>query len=64
MKLSIHNWMRAETVETTIRRIARHGYTKLEIAGDPQAYDTKEVRRLLKENGLACWGSVILMLED
>lgn len=64
MELSIHNWMRAETVETTIRRIARHGYTKLEIAGDPQAYHTKEVRRLLKENGLACWGSVTLMLED
>lgn len=64
MELSIHNWMRAEPVETTIRRAGRLGYSKLEIAGDPQAYNTKEVRRLLKENGMACWGSVTLMLED
>jgi len=27
MELSIHNWMRAEPVETTIRRIAQLGYT-------------------------------------
>ncbi len=64
MQLSIHNWMRAEPVATTIRRIASLGYQKLEIAGEPEAYNTKEVRKLLKENGLQCWGSVTLMLED
>ncbi|WP_234734230.1 sugar phosphate isomerase/epimerase family protein [Tellurirhabdus bombi] len=64
MELSIHNWMRAEPIETTIRRIAKLGYNKLEIAGSPEHYDTKVVGKLLKENGLGCWGSVTLMLED
>lgn len=64
MELAIHNWMRAETIETTIRRIASLGYTKLEIAGSPEHYDTKEVRKLLKDHGLTCWGSVTLMLGE
>lgn len=64
MQLSIHNWMRAEPVETTIRRVARLGYDKLEIAGSPAQYNTKEVRRVLRDNNLGCWGSVTLMLED
>lgn len=64
MELAIHNWMRAETIETTIRRVASLGYTKLEIAGSPEHYDTKEVRKLLKEHGLTCWGSVTLMLGE
>ncbi|MES2454229.1 MAG: sugar phosphate isomerase/epimerase [Bacteroidota bacterium] len=64
MELSIHNWMRSETIETTIRRVSALGYTKLEIAGSPEHYDTKTVRKLLKEHQLSCWGSVTLMLED
>lgn len=64
MELSIHNWMRSETIETTIRRASSLGYTKLEIAGSPEHYDTNLVRKLLKEYGLSCWGSVTLMLED
>lgn len=64
MELAIHNWMRAETIETTIRRIASLGYTKLEIAGSPEHYDTKEVGKLLKDHGLTCWGSVTLMLGE
>ena len=64
MELSIHNWMRAETIETTIRRVASLGYHKLEIQGTPELYNTKEVRKLLKEHGLGCWGSVTLMLEE
>ena len=52
MELSIHNWMRAETIETTIRRASSLGYTKIEIAGSPEHYDTKHVRKLLKEYGL------------
>lgn len=64
MELSIHNWMRAETIETTIRRVASLGYHKLEIQGTPELYDTKQVRKLLKDNGLSCWGSVTLMLEE
>lgn len=64
MEISIHNWMRAESIETTIKRIAGLGYDKLEIQGSPEAYDTKIVNKLLKDHGLTCWGSVTLMLED
>lgn len=64
MEISIHNWMRAESIETTIKRIAGLGYDKLEIQGSPEAYDTKKVNQLLKDHGLTCWGSVTLMLED
>jgi len=64
MEISIHNWMRAESIETTIKRIAALGYDKLEIAGSPEAYDTQKIGKLLKDHGLKCWGSVTLMLED
>ena len=57
MHLSMHNWMRAEPVEVTIRRLAKYGYESIEISGEPDLTDTAEVRRLLKENGLRCWGS-------
>ncbi|MDX1686934.1 MAG: sugar phosphate isomerase/epimerase [Candidatus Promineifilaceae bacterium] len=61
MHLSMHNWMRAEPIEVTIRRLAKYGYESIEIGGEPDKYDTKEVRRLLDENGLRCWGSISLM---
>jgi sugar phosphate isomerase/epimerase len=64
MELSIHNWMRAETIETTVARIASLGYEKIEIQGTPDAYDTKYVGQLLRDHGMTCWGSVTLMLED
>ncbi len=64
MELSIHNWMRAESIEQTIERIARIGYNKIEIQGSPEIYDTKKVKKLLNHAGIACWGSVTLMLEQ
>lgn len=64
MHLSMHNWMRAEPIEITIRRLAKFGYGSIEISGEPEQFDTGEVRRLLDENDLECWGSVTLMLED
>ncbi len=64
MHLSMHNWMRAEPIDVTIRRLAKYGYESIEISGEPYQYDTKEVRKSLKENGIRCWGSVTLMLED
>jgi sugar phosphate isomerase/epimerase len=63
MFLSMHNWMRAEPIETTIRRLAKYGYDSIEIEGEPKKYNTKEVRQLLKENKLNCFGSVTLMFE-
>ncbi|MFC3811253.1 sugar phosphate isomerase/epimerase family protein [Lacihabitans lacunae] len=64
MELSIHNWMRAESIEKTVERIARLGYEKIEIQGAPEMYDTKAVKRLLDTHHIKCWGSVTLMLED
>ena len=63
MELSIHNWMRAESIEKTVERIAAMGYEKIEIQGTPELYDTKKINKLLKDNGMGCWGSVTLMLE-
>ena len=64
MHLSMHNWMRAEPVEVTIRRLAKYGYESIEISGEPALLDAKEVRRLLKENHLKSWGAVTLMLGE
>ena len=54
MFLSMHNWMRAEPIEITIRRLAKYGYESIEIAGEPDKYDTKEVGALLREHGVKC----------
>jgi sugar phosphate isomerase/epimerase len=64
MHLSMHNWMRAEPIEITIRRLARFGYESIEISGEPEQYNTRDVRKLLQEHGLRCWGSVTLMLGE
>lgn len=61
MFLSMHNWMRAEPIETTIRRLAKYGYESIEISGEPEKYNTQAVGKLLKENNVKCWGSVSLM---
>jgi sugar phosphate isomerase/epimerase len=62
----MHNWMRAEPVEVTIRRLAKYGYDSIEISYDsvelaPDAPGTRAVRQMLKDNGLKCWGSISLM---
>ena len=64
MRVSMHNWMRAEPIEVTIARLAKCGYDAIEISGEPEKYDTKHVRKLLTDHGLTCWGSVTLMLGD
>ena len=64
MHLSMHNWMRAESLDVTVARLAKYGYESLEISGEPEKYDTREVRRILKEHNIRCWGTVTLMLGD
>lgn len=64
MHLSMHNWMRAEPLETTVARLAKFGYESIEISGEPDVYDTTEVRALLDRYGVRCWGSVSLMFEN
>ncbi len=63
MHLSMHNWMRAEPIDLTVRRLARYGYKSIEISGEPEVFNTKELRNLLADNGIACWGAVSLMFE-
>ena len=55
------NWMRAEPVDTTIARLARHGYDAIEISGEPESYDAAQVRALLDEHGVECWGAATIM---
>jgi D-psicose/D-tagatose/L-ribulose 3-epimerase len=62
LKVAMHNWMRPEPIETTITRLGRSGYDGIEISGEPALYDIKQVRSLLEDNGLECWGSVTLMV--
>jgi len=64
MHLSTHNWMRAEPLETTLARIKKFGYESIEISGEPKQYNPKETRKLLKQYGIRCWGSVTLTLAD
>lgn len=63
MKFSMHNWMRPEPIETTLDRLHRYGYDGIEISGEPQRYNTTDVRRLLDKLNLECWGGVTLMFE-
>ena len=62
LKMAMHNWMRPEPIEVTVKRLGRSGYDGIEISGEPALYDTKQVRSLLEENGLECWGAVTLMV--
>ena len=62
--IATHNWMRPESIRRTIERMKQTGVDALEISGEPDQFDTKEVRALLKENGRTCWGSVTLTLGE
>jgi sugar phosphate isomerase/epimerase len=64
MHLSTHNWMRAEPLETTLRRIKQFGYESIEISGEPTQYDVADTRAKLKETGIRCWGAVTLTLGE
>jgi sugar phosphate isomerase/epimerase len=64
MHISTHNWMRAEPVETTLRRGKQWGLGSIEISGEPDQYNTKDVRALLDELDMKCWGSVTLTMEE
>jgi sugar phosphate isomerase/epimerase len=63
MKISMHNWMRAESLEVTLARLERYGYDGLEISGEPSRFEPREVRRLLERHRLVCWGAVTLMTD-
>lgn len=62
-RVAMHNWMRAEPIEATIRRLSRFGYDAIEISGEPEQYDVDAVRRLLEQHRVRCWGAVTIMTE-
>lgn len=64
MHLSTHNWMRAEPLEATLKRISRLGYSSIEISGEPTQYPTTSTRDLLKQYDIRCWGAVTLTLGE
>ena len=64
MYLAIHNWMKVEPLEVSVKRLVKYGYKALEIQGEPYKYDTSEVKKLLDDHGVRCWGSVTLMLDE
>jgi sugar phosphate isomerase/epimerase len=64
MHIATHNWMRPESIKRTIERMRETGVDALEISGEPDQYDPKEVRKLLADNGRKCWGSVTLTLGE
>lgn len=64
MQVAMHNWMRAEPIEVTVARLAKCGYDAIEISGEPERYNTKDIGKLLKDHKLTCWGSVTLMLGE
>lgn len=63
MRVVMHNWMRPEPIEHTIKRLASLGYDGIQIMGEPRKYDVKEVRKLLTQNKLECWGTVTIMIK-
>ncbi len=62
-KLAAHNWMRPEPLEVTLARLARLGYSGIEIMGEPTRYEAKPTRALLKQHKVECWGAVSIMLK-
>jgi D-psicose/D-tagatose/L-ribulose 3-epimerase len=64
MHLSMHNWMRSEPLEVTLARLKRCGYGSIEIKGEPEQYNSSEVRDLLTKYELDCWGVITLTLGE
>ncbi len=61
MQLAMHNWIRPEPLDTTLARLARCGYDSIEIGGEPQGMNAREITTKLKAHNLACWGVVSVM---
>lgn len=63
MDVCMHNWMRPEPIERTIARLADLKYDGIQIMGEPRKYDWKQVRKLLDQHKLRCFGSVSIMIK-
>jgi sugar phosphate isomerase/epimerase len=58
----MHNWMRPEPIEVTLKRLADLGYDGIQIMGEPRKYDWKEVKGLLSKYNQECMGAVSIMI--
>lgn len=53
MRYSISNWIYGdEPLEATVRRLQRFGYDGIELMGEPDRYDARDVKRLTEDHGL------------
>jgi sugar phosphate isomerase/epimerase len=52
--------MRPEPLEKTLNRLARLGYTSIELAGEPDQFPIEETRQLLQRYNIRCWGTVTI----
>lgn len=53
MKYSISNWIYGdETLEATFQRLQKYGYDGVELKGEPEFYQVKEVNKLCKKYNL------------
>ncbi|KAL4732204.1 hypothetical protein ACLX1H_001212 [Fusarium chlamydosporum] len=50
--------MRPEPLEKTLERLARLGYTSIELAGEPDQFPIESTRQLLQKYNIKCWGTV------
>lgn len=64
MKIGMHNWMRPEPLEVTLKRLRDLSFDGIEIMAEPGKYHAPEVRKLLQQYNVECWGIVTNMVGD
>lgn len=52
--------MRPETLEYTLERASRLGYSSIELAGEPDMYPIASTKQLLNKYNMRCWGTVTI----
>ena len=62
MKIAMHNWMRPESFETSVSRMAKLGYDAIEVAAF-QGLDFDELKSIIKKYNISCSGAVTLMMD-
>ena len=62
IKVSMHNWMRPEPIETHDQAARAQRLRRDRDLGRAGALRPRRGQRLLDQNGLECWGAVTLMI--
>jgi D-psicose/D-tagatose/L-ribulose 3-epimerase len=61
-EICMHTWMRPEPLDTTLARLARHGYDGVELAVEPAQTTAEEVAPLLERHGVPCAGGLAMLM--